>query len=173
MTLTIFIPAKYGSRIYRHPRWRSTTNPTLEQQGKGCLVDQFNFFYRRAFARTPKHLFQLLRKNYDHTQYRTKYRPRSNDGFIFDKEHDIFILHGGAGSSKNSVIARLVHELKLLETSHKIMAPTGRAARILADKLNAYSQNKEERSVTSPSTAPFTNTATPKKEKAHPYSFTN
>lgn len=69
--------------------------------------------------------------------------------FIFDKEHDIFILHGGAGSGKTSVIARLVHELKLLETSHKIMAPTGRAARILADKLNAYSQNKEERSVTS------------------------
>lgn len=57
--------------------------------------------------------------------------------FIFNDEHDVFVLRGGAGSGKTSVIARLAYELNLLDVNYQIMAPTGKASRVLSNKLKA------------------------------------
>lgn len=59
MTFDDIHPSKIWAAEFTDTALAQYYQPYLEQQGKGCLVDQFNFFYRRAFARTPKHLFQL------------------------------------------------------------------------------------------------------------------
>ncbi len=45
-------------------------------------------------------------------------------------EGDIFILNGYAGTGKTTVIAALVHALRVLNIKFHILAPTGRAAKV-------------------------------------------
>jgi exodeoxyribonuclease-5 len=52
--------------------------------------------------------------------------------FILDKNMPFFLLKGYAGTGKTSVIAALVQSLKQIRINTVLMAPTGRAAKVLA-----------------------------------------
>lgn len=68
--------------------------------------------------------------------------------FIFADKEDAFILKGGAGSGKTSVVARLAEELNILGVDFATMAPTGRAARVLTTKLlQANANNKPAKTI--------------------------
>ena len=56
-------------------------------------------------------------------------------GFLGDDSIDAFILRGGAGTGKTTLIARLAAELARMHLSTALLAPTGRAARILGNKV--------------------------------------
>jgi ATP-dependent exoDNAse (exonuclease V) alpha subunit len=55
------------------------------------------------------------------------------DEFIASDE-DCFVLTGSAGTGKTSLLASLLKRLRANGTSYELLAPTGRAARILASK---------------------------------------
>ena len=52
-------------------------------------------------------------------------------------ENEIFLLKGYAGTGKTSSIASLVKALKKLKVKSVLMAPTGRAAKVLSSYANA------------------------------------
>jgi len=55
--------------------------------------------------------------------------------FFMDDATDVFVLAGSAGSGKTTMIARLVEIAAEMKLSCALAAPTGRAARILGDKV--------------------------------------
>lgn len=55
--------------------------------------------------------------------------------FMLDETRDAFILRGSAGTGKTTLIARLVDNLKEMNKTCALLAPTGRAARILGSKI--------------------------------------
>ena len=55
--------------------------------------------------------------------------------FIADKKAQIFILKGYAGTGKTTLIGQIKDYLDSLSLSVQLMAPTGRAAKILCEKL--------------------------------------
>src|SRR5574344_1439245 len=64
--------------------------------------------------------------------------------FIFDKNIPIFILKGYAGTGKTTIMAALVKTLPLFKINTVLLAPTGRAAKVLSlysDK-NAFTIHK-------------------------------
>lgn len=56
--------------------------------------------------------------------------------FLIDDAQDVFILRGSAGTGKTTLIAKLVDTLEEMNLSCALLAPTGRAARILGNKIN-------------------------------------
>lgn len=57
--------------------------------------------------------------------------------FVRDDTLDAFILRGSAGTGKTTLIAKLVEALAPIKVTCTALAPTGRAARILGNKLQA------------------------------------
>ncbi|MFC3213157.1 ATP-dependent DNA helicase [Novosphingobium panipatense] len=55
--------------------------------------------------------------------------------FLRDDDIDAFILRGSAGTGKTTLIARLIEALDEMNLSCALMAPTGRAARIIGNKI--------------------------------------
>lgn len=55
--------------------------------------------------------------------------------FLNDDSVDAFILRGGAGTGKTTLIGKLVEELRDRNFSFGLVSPTGRAARILGNKV--------------------------------------
>ena len=55
--------------------------------------------------------------------------------FVLDDKQDAFILRGSAGTGKTTLIAKLVDTLDFMNLSYGLLAPTGRAARILGNKI--------------------------------------
>jgi hypothetical protein len=55
--------------------------------------------------------------------------------FLRDDTQDVFILRGSAGTGKTTLIASLVDTLEDMNLSCALLAPTGRAARILGNKI--------------------------------------
>lgn len=55
--------------------------------------------------------------------------------FLRDDTLDAFVLRGSAGTGKTTLIARLVDTLEEMNLSCALLAPTGRAARILGNKI--------------------------------------
>ncbi|WGJ91271.1 DEAD/DEAH box helicase [Achromobacter mucicolens] len=55
--------------------------------------------------------------------------------FVLDDKQDAFILRGSAGTGKTTLIAKLVDTLDSMNLSYGLLAPTGRAARILGNKI--------------------------------------
>lgn len=55
--------------------------------------------------------------------------------FLNDQNLDVFILRGSAGTGKTTLIAKLVQYLDEIKHSFSVLAPTGRAARILGAKI--------------------------------------
>lgn len=55
--------------------------------------------------------------------------------FIFcENDSDIFVLKGYAGTGKTTLLGKLVEELKERKVLFSLLAPTGRAAKVLRDK---------------------------------------
>lgn len=54
--------------------------------------------------------------------------------FLQDSKQDVFILRGSAGTGKTTLISSLTKELEKLGINYGLLAPTGRAARILGSK---------------------------------------
>ena len=57
--------------------------------------------------------------------------------FLRDDALDAFILRGSAGTGKTTLIAKLVEALGAMGLSCELLAPTGRAARIVGSKVRA------------------------------------
>lgn len=55
--------------------------------------------------------------------------------FLRDDSQDAFVLRGSAGTGKTTLIAKLVSTLESMNLSCCLLAPTGRAARILGNKV--------------------------------------
>lgn len=55
--------------------------------------------------------------------------------FLLDETLDAFILRGSAGTGKTTLVAKLVEMLEDMHLSCALLAPTGRAARILGNKI--------------------------------------
>lgn len=55
--------------------------------------------------------------------------------FLRDDSVDAFVLRGSAGTGKTTLIAKLVTTLEDMNLSCALLAPTGRAARILGNKI--------------------------------------
>lgn len=55
--------------------------------------------------------------------------------FLLDDTQDAFILRGSAGTGKTTLIAQLIGILEGMNLSCTLLAPTGRAARILGNKI--------------------------------------
>ena len=60
---------------------------------------------------------------------------RAIRSFLRDDKQDAFILRGSAGTGKTTLIASLVEALEDMHLSCALLAPTGRAARILGNKI--------------------------------------
>ncbi len=63
--------------------------------------------------------------------------------FLLDDSRDAFILRGSAGTGKTTLIAKLVKTLEEMNLSCCLLAPTGRAARILGNKIKQITGNPE------------------------------
>ena len=63
--------------------------------------------------------------------------------FLCDDKQDAFILRGSAGTGKTTLIAKLVSTLEEMNLSCELLAPTGRAARILGNKIKQNTGNSE------------------------------
>lgn len=60
---------------------------------------------------------------------------RAIKSFLRDDKQDAFILRGSAGTGKTTLIASLLETLEEMHLSCALLAPTGRAARILGNKI--------------------------------------
>lgn len=58
--------------------------------------------------------------------------------FIADKDRQVFILKGYAGTGKTTLIRCMAEYLHTLSRNVELMAPTGRAAKILRSKVEQY-----------------------------------
>ena len=88
-------------------------------------------------SKKPRVQFQqLFDRFFEHqlTNEQLDLRTRLYD-FIFESsENRIFILRGYAGTGKTSILGALVKSLGFLKVKTKLLAPTGRAAKVLALK---------------------------------------
>lgn len=68
-----------------------------------------------------------------------------SDWLASDDQDRIFILNGYAGTGKTSVVGALVRTLKAMEINHVLMAPTGRAAKVMGRAAggDAYTIHKK------------------------------
>ena len=56
--------------------------------------------------------------------------------FLFTKQHDVFILKGYAGTGKTTIVGTLVKNLWKAKMSSVLLAPTGRAAKVISNYSN-------------------------------------
>lgn len=61
------------------------------------------------------------------------------ESFLRDDDLDAFILRGSAGTGKTTLIAKLMDTMGKMNLSCALMAPTGRAARIIGHKIGQMS----------------------------------
>jgi exodeoxyribonuclease V len=68
-----------------------------------------------------------------------------SDFFISGKEREIFLLKGYAGTGKTTFISSVIHTLSLFKISPVLLAPTGRAAKVLSaySNRNAFTIHKK------------------------------
>lgn len=68
------------------------------------------------------------------------------EAFVLDDDRDAFVLRGSAGTGKSTLVAQLVQRLAAMKVSHALLAPTGRAARVLGDKVRRATGSADEAS---------------------------
>ena len=64
------------------------------------------------------------------------------DSFLRDKTLDAFVLRGSAGTGKTTLIAKIVDLVAASNMSCALLAPTGRAARILGNKVRQITRQE-------------------------------
>ena len=83
---------------------------------------------------TPDEFYQELEASFPFapTESQREWFPEITD-FIFSKEKNIaFLLTGYAGTGKTTLIGSLVKQLKFADHKAVLMAPTGRAAKVMS-----------------------------------------
>lgn len=68
--------------------------------------------------------------------------------FLRDDTQDAFVLRGSAGTGKTTLVAKLVSTLEVMNLSCALLAPTGRAARILGNKIRQITGRNDYAGVT-------------------------
>ena len=81
----------------------------------------------------------IIRENFAHNPTKEQEKAISLlSDFILCREHDIaFLLKGYAGTGKTSLLAALVRTMQQLERRVMLLAPTGRAAKVLSSYAGA------------------------------------
>lgn len=70
----------------------------------------------------------------------------SLQNFLHDDDSDVFILRGSAGTGKTTLIAKFTQYLNEVKCSYTLLAPTGRASRILGAKVAQITDIQSESS---------------------------
>lgn len=88
---------------------------------------------------TPLEAFNNLRANlpFEPTTGQEGLLYKLSDYLFFDKEHDLFVLSGYAGTGKTSMVAAIVKTLFQSKRPFALLGPTGRAAKV----VSAYTHN--------------------------------
>ena len=81
----------------------------------------------------------LIRENFTHNPTKEQEKAISLlSDFLLSRERDsVFLLKGYAGTGKTSLLAALVRTMKLLQQRVMLLAPTGRAAKVLSSYAGA------------------------------------
>ena len=81
----------------------------------------------------------LIRENFTHNPTKEQEKAISLlSDFLLSRERDsVFLLKGYAGTGKTSLLAALVRTMKLLQQRVILLAPTGRAAKVLSSYAGA------------------------------------
>lgn len=95
---------------------------------------------------SPKQFFQLLIEKFpfEPTGPQTVFFEKVTHYLLEGKQDDLFLLKGFAGTGKTTVISSLVNQLQLLNKKYVLLAPTGRAAKVMAgySEKQAYTIHK-------------------------------
>jgi ATP-dependent exoDNAse (exonuclease V) alpha subunit len=85
--------------------------------------------------KTPGGFYGELLKHFPHTPTSTQNELFLRlSAFVFDNNKDsLFLLKGYAGTGKTTVVSSLVNNLKLVNLKSVLMAPTGRAAKVIGN----------------------------------------
>ncbi|MEA3316723.1 MAG: AAA family ATPase [Bacteroidota bacterium] len=85
------------------------------------------------------HINNVLIKNFkfDLTNSQSKLINLISEFFIDREKHDIFIIKGFAGTGKTTIISTLVQSFKELKMKSVLLAPTGRAAKVISSYSNS------------------------------------
>ena len=87
----------------------------------------------------PDNLYQNLVRNFEHIPtLDQRIALKMLSSFVFNKEIKIFILKGFAGTGKTTIMRTFIENLNLINWKFSLLAPTGRAAKI----LTKYTQKK-------------------------------
>lgn len=79
--------------------------------------------------------YKTLRKNFpfDPTLKQDIFFQKIADFVVNDKKDEIFILKGYAGTGKTTIISTLVNHLQTVNKKYVLLAPTGRAAKVISN----------------------------------------
>lgn len=87
----------------------------------------------------------LCHLNYKPTKDQEKLIDTISNSFLFNDKAKIFIINGYAGTGKTTLISSIVNALDTFRIRYSLLAPTGRAAKVLASysKKPAYTIHKK------------------------------
>jgi exodeoxyribonuclease-5 len=91
---------------------------------------------------TKEKLFQLLIKDFGYTPTEDQNQALSDlSKYLVDENNEqIFLLKGYAGTGKTTIISTLVKNLSKLRLKASLMAPTGRAAKVMSNYSQRHAQ---------------------------------
>lgn len=96
---------------------------------------------------TPTDFYHILKKKFPHDPtLKQEQGLREIAAFVLSKEKDeVFLLKGFAGTGKTSILGTLVHSLWETTMKSVLMAPTGRAAKVMTNyaKTQAFTIHKK------------------------------
>ncbi|RZJ33506.1 MAG: DUF2075 domain-containing protein [Flavobacterium sp.] len=86
---------------------------------------------------TPNSFYNVLKSHFPfQPTYRQDLFFKDISDFITSDSKDIFVLKGYAGTGKTTVISTIVNHLHEVQFKYVLMAPTGRAAKVIANYSN-------------------------------------
>jgi len=93
------------------------------------------------------HISKILIENFEYTPTTSQYNliDKLSEFIVNSKENSIFLLKGFAGTGKTTIINSLVKTFDIFKINSVLLAPTGRAAKVLShySQKNAYTIHKK------------------------------
>ena len=93
------------------------------------------------------HISKILIENFEYTPTISQYDliDKLSEFIVNSKENSIFLLKGFAGTGKTTIINSLVKTFDIFKINSVLLAPTGRAAKVLShySQKNAYTIHKK------------------------------